>query len=123
MRLPLSFNRRDRADPSPCVPKPPKGRPMPVVDGLATHVTVTPIYDRRYIGAGEDVRYEGPPDWKFEPLDPHEAELWRAKFANPRRVLDQNLRLKVIVRAPQFPAEIEADKAFRKRLAEPVRID
>ena len=95
---------------------------MGVTAGVATHRTTVKVYDGQHIEAGELVRYEGPPDWKFEPLDEAAAATWREETARPERALSDNLRTGAVIRAPMSAAELAAEAQLRRQRSAPIRI-
>jgi len=42
--------------------------------------------DQGFWNPGEVIEYLGPPNWKFEPVDPEAKSEWQSEFADPERV-------------------------------------
>ncbi len=55
-----------------------------------THKLLMRLYDGAQFEAGDLVRYEGPPNWKLEPLDAAGREKWAKTHADPERVHREN---------------------------------
>ena len=95
---------------------------MAVVQGPASHRAVVRVFDGEIIEKDQLVRYEGEPNWKFEPLQPGEAVKWRNSIAQPPRALQENLRTKATLRAPMSPDEVEREQSIRRQRNAPIRI-
>ncbi len=51
------------------------------------HKQLVPIYDgKQILPPDELVEYAGPPNWKFEPIDPEERAKWETETADWDRV-------------------------------------
>jgi hypothetical protein len=93
-----------------------------ITPGVPTHKLLVKLFDGAQHEAGELVRYNGKPNWKFEPLDEAGRAEWREQAADPARVLRENLRTQTIIRAPMSEAEKAQDMEIRRRSSEPIRI-
>lgn len=51
--------------------------------------------------AGEVVDYDGPPNWKLEPLDPVAREDWERDISDPDRVAETSRRSTIGARFPE----------------------
>jgi hypothetical protein len=96
---------------------------MPIVAGEPTHITQVRVYDGVVIGKDQPVRYAGPPNWKFRPLDPVAAAKWEVEIADPARELQANLATKDILRLPMSAAEKAREQAIHAQRRNPVRLE
>lgn len=94
-----------------------------IATGEPTHRAVVQVYDGRLIGKDELARYVGPPDWKFEPLDPEARAEWAETIADPHRSLQENLRTRAVARAPMSEAEKAREQAIHAQRGKPVRLE
>lgn len=95
---------------------------MAIVAGTPTHRATVDVYDGVYVEKDQLVRYEGPDDWKFEPLNPVAAVRWQDTVAQPNRALQYNLASRRVLRPPMSEAEkIEAENV-RRRESVPVKL-
>lgn len=55
---------------------------------MATHEVLVPVITPRgaHARVGDRLNYDGPPNWKFRPLDPADRETWESETADPARV-------------------------------------
>jgi hypothetical protein len=56
--------------------------------GTPTHRLLVPMYDREQYDVGDLLRYEGPVNWKLEPLDPKARKEWEEVADQPRVLLE-----------------------------------
>jgi hypothetical protein len=87
---------------------------MPIVAGEPTHEAVVQVHNGTLIAMGQQVRYEGPPDWKFRPLDPEAAAEWDRDVADPQRALRANLQTQDVLHPPMSAAELERERDLRR---------
>jgi hypothetical protein len=96
---------------------------MAFIVGTPTHRAVVKLYaDGQHVEADQLVRYEGPDNWKYEPLDPVAAVKWRQSVAQPQRVITENLRTKAVLRPPMSKAEVAREQEIRSSRGAPIRI-
>lgn len=61
---------------------------------MASHRVVVMMQapDYGWWGAGKLVEYEGPANWKLEPLDPVARDAWEREISDPDRVAETSRR-------------------------------
>lgn len=92
-------------------------------DGASTHRLLVRMYDGGQFEAGDLVRYDGPPNWKLEPLDADRRAEWAKSVARPEHVMRENLRTGAILRMPPSAAELAEEKRIRGLAGVPARIE
>ena len=77
---------------------------------MVSHVALVPVGlpQGGMARVGDRLRYSGPPNWKFEPIDPDEREAWETNGRNDERVKATLERTPWTQREPaDYPAEYD----------------
>lgn len=58
---------------------------------MSDHIAMVRVYcGGAMVRAGEVADYSGPPDWKYQPVDPAARAEWNMRTAQPERVAREN---------------------------------